>query len=323
MEIVMMRSSMMVAGVIALGFAPSSALAASRTFVSGAGSDSGSCVLTAPCRTFAYAITQTSAGGEITILSSAGYGPATITQSITISNPGGFEAAITVNSGQNGVTITATSTASITLRGLTLLGGGVGSNGVVLNSGVGGSINIIDCIVKDFVANGIAIQPSGGTLTALISDTYALNNGSGGINIAPTSSGIVKFSIAQVTAKDNANGIYLDASASTGKVSGVISGSHADYNSGNGITAVGMPGFLNVWVHIKDSYATGNTVDGISGVFTGSAAFAFSGNGIVLNNVYAISNGTDLAASSSEIFTFGNNFWGSSSGNGAGTASLR
>lgn len=89
MEIVMKSVSLLVLGAVALGLLSSSALAASQTFVSGAGNDSGACGLAAPCRTFAYAITQTSVSGEIVILDSAGYGPVTITQSVTISNPGG------------------------------------------------------------------------------------------------------------------------------------------------------------------------------------------------------------------------------------------
>jgi hypothetical protein len=248
---------------------------ANRTFVSGHGTDSGSCTLAAPCRSFAYAITQTAPAGEITVLDSAGYGSVTITQSVTITNPGGVEAGITASSGNNAITITAPSTAGITLRGLTLLGGGVGANGIVVNSSAGGSLNIVGCFIKDFTASGIAIQPSAGTLTALISDTYALNNGGTAINIAPTSSAAVNFAITQVTAKDNVNGFSLDASASNGKVSGVISDSHVDYNSSNGITASGKSGFFNVYVHVKDSYVTRNGNNGVSAVNTGVAVAFF------------------------------------------------
>jgi len=96
--------SLMAAGVIALGSASSPALASSpRTFVSGTGSDSGGCGLAAPCRTFAYAIQQTSASGEIIILSSAGYGAVNITKSVSIINTSDF-AGVTVTSG-NGITI--------------------------------------------------------------------------------------------------------------------------------------------------------------------------------------------------------------------------
>jgi hypothetical protein len=86
MEIAMKRFSLMAAGSIACSLVASPALAASRTFVSGAGSDSGDCSLAAPCPTFAYALTQTAESGEITVLTSAGYGPVTITKSVSIIN---------------------------------------------------------------------------------------------------------------------------------------------------------------------------------------------------------------------------------------------
>jgi hypothetical protein len=314
-------------GVLAIFYAAFHAAPAfaqnSRSFVSGLGADTNSCGLASPCRSFARAISQTKAGGEITVLDSAGYGSATITQSIAIISPGGVEASITVPSGQNAITIAAPSKADITLRGLTLLGGGVGANGIALNSGAGGSLSIIGCVVNDFAGNGIAIQPSAGTLAVLISDTYTLHNGGAGVDIGPTSLASAEFSINQVTANGNGNGIYLDASASSGGVTGVVSGSHVDDNSNNGITAAGKPGFFNIYVHIKDSYTTRNAGSGISAQNTGTAVGFFSGAGILLNDVYSISNGIDVANSGSSIFTFGNNVFGSTSGGSPTGASLR
>ena len=54
------------------------------TFVSGKGTDSGACTITAPCRSFAFALTQTAAGGEIDVLDPAGYGTVTIAKPISI-----------------------------------------------------------------------------------------------------------------------------------------------------------------------------------------------------------------------------------------------
>jgi hypothetical protein len=70
---------------LAIGFsaAPAHALA-TRTWVSGHGADSGACALAAPCRTFAFALTQTASGGEIDVLDPAGYGTVNITQAISI-----------------------------------------------------------------------------------------------------------------------------------------------------------------------------------------------------------------------------------------------
>src|SRR6202166_273741 len=141
--------SSLAAGMIALLVASSSALAvgtASRTFVSGTGSDTGSCPLATPCRTFAYALTQTAPSGEIIVLSSAGYGPVIITQSVSIINTSNF-AGITVASG-NGITINAGTNDSVVLRGLTIDGGGTGSNGIIFNTG--GKLTIDQCDVIHF-----------------------------------------------------------------------------------------------------------------------------------------------------------------------------
>jgi hypothetical protein len=126
---------------------------ANRTFVSGHGVDTNPCSLAAPCRSFAQALTQTNASGEITVLDSAGYGTLTINKSITITNPGGVEAGITTTAGQTAITINTSPTIVVTLRGLTLEGGGVGQNGI--SSGGGGTLNIIGCVIKDFVNVGI------------------------------------------------------------------------------------------------------------------------------------------------------------------------
>src|SRR5215813_4615118 len=96
---------------------------ANRTFVSGTGSDANPCSLAAPCRSFAGAIVQTNAGGEIAVLDTAGYGTVAINKAISIVNEEGVEAGITVTSG-DGITVAAGPTDTVNLRGLTLVGVG-------------------------------------------------------------------------------------------------------------------------------------------------------------------------------------------------------
>src|SRR5215468_6239113 len=107
---------------------------ANRTFVSGHGSDSNPCSLAAPCRSFAQAITQTNAGGEIAVLDTAGYGSVTITKSISIVAPDGIEGGITTSSAVDAITVAVGASDTVNLRGLTLVGGGVGNNGIVFNN---------------------------------------------------------------------------------------------------------------------------------------------------------------------------------------------
>jgi hypothetical protein len=106
------------AALLACGFSAAPAQAApNRTWVSGHGTDSGACTLAAPRRTFAFALTQTAARGEIDVLDPAGYGTVTITKAISIINDGVGTAGILASSG-NGITINAGGDDSVHLRGL-------------------------------------------------------------------------------------------------------------------------------------------------------------------------------------------------------------
>ena len=99
-----------------------------RSAVSLTGNDTASCTVPDPCRTFDVAISKTNAGGEVIVLSSAGYGPFTVTKSISIISPPAYHAALAPTSG-NAITINADN-ALVVLRGLTLNGSLGGVNGI-------------------------------------------------------------------------------------------------------------------------------------------------------------------------------------------------
>jgi hypothetical protein len=139
-----------------LSAAPAHALNG-RTWVSGHGTDSGACTLALPCKTFAFALTQTAAPGEIDVLDPGAFGKVTITTSISIVNDGVGVAAIGIGSG-DAITINAGASDSVHLRGLTIEGIGGASNGILFNSG--GSLAIENCVVRGFANAGIAIFPS-------------------------------------------------------------------------------------------------------------------------------------------------------------------
>ena len=128
-----------------------------RTWVSGKGADSGTCAREVPCNTFAFALTQTAAGGEIDVLDPADYGPVTITKSISIVNDGPGIAAIGISSG-NAITINAGVNDSVHLRGLTIAGIGGGINGILFNTG--GNLAVENCVVRGFERAGISISSS-------------------------------------------------------------------------------------------------------------------------------------------------------------------
>src|SRR5215510_5996234 len=78
---------------------------ATRTWVSGVGDDANPCSRTAPCKTFAGAISKTAIGGFINVLDPGGVGTVTITKSITIDGSGGSIAVVLPSGGINGVII--------------------------------------------------------------------------------------------------------------------------------------------------------------------------------------------------------------------------
>src|SRR5438105_182520 len=90
---------------------------ASRTWVSGLGNDANPCSRTAPCKTFAGAISKTAAGGEIDALDPGGFGAVTITKSITIDGGGGQVASVLV-AGTNAIVVAAGATDKVILRNL-------------------------------------------------------------------------------------------------------------------------------------------------------------------------------------------------------------
>jgi len=107
---------------------PLSAMAASRTFVASSGLDANPCSRSSPCRSFAAALAVTDPDGEVVVLDSAGYGPVTIGQSVSLTTPAGVYAGVTATAG-DAVTVTIASTDRVILTGLTISGLG-GNNGI-------------------------------------------------------------------------------------------------------------------------------------------------------------------------------------------------
>src|SRR5579859_6582107 len=118
---------------------------ASRTWVSGVGDDANPCSRTAPCKTFAGAISKTAAGGEIDALDPGGFGAVTITKSITIDGGGGQVASVLV-SGTNAITIDVGNNDQVTIRNMRIDGLGPNSPSLPGLSGInfiaGGSLRV-------------------------------------------------------------------------------------------------------------------------------------------------------------------------------------
>ena len=135
-----------VAVVFALAATPAAAQA-TRTWVSGVGDDANPCSRTAPCKTFAGAISKTAPSGEISVLDPGGFGAVTITKSITISSIGA-EAGVLTTLGGNGVVINIAGVdGRVVLRGLDIECVGTGGNGVRV-------ISAFDVLIEDSVIHG-------------------------------------------------------------------------------------------------------------------------------------------------------------------------
>ena len=166
---------------IALALPASASAQATRTWVSGVGDDANPCSRTAPCKTFAGAISKTAAGGEINCLDPGGFGGVTITKSLTIKcqyTEGGV-----LVSGTNAIVINAAATDKVTLVGLDINGIGVGAQtsltGVKVLSAA--RVNVFKSEIYRFRA-GVAVVPTSAQTRVVLKDNHIHDNGVGVIN---------------------------------------------------------------------------------------------------------------------------------------------
>jgi hypothetical protein len=155
---------------------------ASRTWVSGVGDDANPCSRTAPCKTFAGAISKTALGGEIDALDPGGFGAVTITKAITLDGGGGQVASVLV-AGTNGIIVQAGASDIVILRNLRINGisqaGNAGLNGIRFLSGA--KLIVDNCDIFGFGTNGIDISLGAAGSFAAINNTRIENIGNAGI----------------------------------------------------------------------------------------------------------------------------------------------
>jgi hypothetical protein len=130
-----------------------------RSWVSGVGDDINPCTRTAPCKTFAAAISRTAAGGEIDALDPGSFGQVTITKAITID--GGAGLASVLAAAGNGITVSAGLTDDVIILHISFNGVGSGAQGIVFNSGR--SLTVEDCSFKFFTEGAVLFDPGSGS----------------------------------------------------------------------------------------------------------------------------------------------------------------
>jgi subtilase family serine protease len=295
----------------------------SQTFVSASlGSDANSCTRQSPCLTFAAALAQTNAGGEIDALDPGDFGPVTITKSITIfGNTAGGAGMTPTTPGTSGIVISAGPSDVINLQGLVFDGvNASGTSGIVFTSGA--RLNIEHCAVLGFTTSGITFSPGAGSATTtrvVVQNTTILNNAIG-IFIQPTGGIAANVRLRRLRIDHNTgDGLRVDGTGGSGAINVAVADSTANFNAGNGIDAVSGPG--NATVDIMRVVAAGNGSAGIQSNQTGGGAASVTvGSSLLRGNAIGIQ-----AAGGAGLLSYGNNHMTGNASNGSftGLASLQ
>lgn len=281
--------ALIVAGCFACA-APAAAQA-TRTWVSGVGDDVNPCSRTAPCKTFAGAISKTAAGGEINCIDQGAYGTVTITKSIAISCVG--VTAGVLHSATNGIIVNAAASDVVYLRGLDINGGtpsAAGLNGVRFLNGA--SLTIEDTVIRNSVSaspggNGVAFQPAGAARLTIRNTTISNNGAAGagsGILIQPSGTGSAQVTIDNVQIVQNAGvGVLITTNGNTGGATNYVSISDSTI-SGNqfGVGSISVPGTKNVMTTIANSTISSQTVG--YGILSNGAGAQTRVTGTRINN---------------------------------------
>ena len=304
----MIRTSIVIAAGLAfatmLPAISAHAAARDRVFVASYGNDANPCTFGSPCKTFQNALTVVAAGGEITAIDSAGFGPVTINKAVTITSPNGVEAGIAPSAGGNAITIAAQPNDVVSLRGLTLEGAATGRSGIVFDDG--GGLEITDCVIRNFTQTGISIgvgsSPILGT-NVVISNTRVLDNPTAGIDLEPQAGAGLVITIDHVTANNNGYGIFMITTnaPSASVIWGTITNSVINSNVSAGFSVTSAGGVAGISISVKDSTISNNNFNnsgaGISvsndtsSVVLSHSLINNNGIGILLNGGFVFKRG--------------------------------
>jgi|SRR5579862_8085990 hypothetical protein len=286
-------------------FAAPAAAQATRTWVSGVGDDANPCSRTAPCKTFAGAISKTAAFGEINCLDPGGFGALTITKSITISCETGTAGVLV--SGTNGFVVSAASTDVVVLKGLDFEGLSSTFNSLdgvkVLTAA---SVTIDHCIIAGFGStngvdgNGVFVNNSSSGTHVSIIDTLIINNAHDGVLVKPAGSVSARVSLRNVqVSRSGADGVMFDATGTTGSIKGEVTQSESAHNtaSGFGVSSAGADDEVSL-----DSVAASDDSVGVTAIGAG-AIVRFTRSTITANGTGAtqVSGGSALSYSTNSV----------------------
>jgi hypothetical protein len=280
---------------------------ATRTWVSGVGDDVNPCSRTAPCKTFAGAISKTAPGGEISVLDPGGFGGVTITKSITIDGGGIGGSILALNF--NAVLINGAGII-VNLRNLTINGGnGTTGNGVrILNAG---AVNLNHVSIQNFAGNttngrGVAIETSAANVRVTLNDVEIYNLGFVGIHSNP-SGGNVLLTVSNTRVQRTTFSSIQLRQLTTAMI---------DHST---LTDSGVAGLTTelttATAHVSNSLIANN----VHGIFNGAGGNPTTR---LFNNVITANTTTGLAINSGSVFSYGNNAIRGNAGNEAPTGAV-
>jgi len=269
---------------------------ASRTWVSGVGDDANPCSRTAPCKTWAGAISKTAACGEIDALDPGGFGTVTITKSITLDGTGTMASILA--SLTTGIIINAASTDVITIRGISINGFCNGIRG--MNILQAKTVNVEDCVIFRFANEGILVNETS-DMKLNVRNTVIRDNAGDGISATTNSASLrVRGTLDNVRLSGNSNGLHVRAGASFTARNSVFSN-----NTNNGVfsDAVAATGPAIAFLHSCQI-----SFNGAAGVRAGNAGNAgTSGIEIAQNQIDGNVGAGIVISTNGLINTFTNN----------------
>ena len=257
-----------------------------RTWVSGVGNDADPCSRTAPCKTFAGAISKTATNGIINCIDNGGYGAVTITRSMTIDCHETLASILTNEQGPTGIIINVTGAGdpkdtlrTVRLRNIDIAGANSGSTGISILAGA--SVILEDMSIAGFTKNGISDTRSEGKTSLVVKNSIVANNAGTGISAQAQNNNLVTLD--NVHSVKNAYGIAL------GKTNnGAINRSVFSNNAVAGVES--DPGAAMMMDNSMVSYNT-------TGIASGGGQIAFANSAVIFN-------GTGVSGATT---SFGNN----------------
>jgi hypothetical protein len=269
---------------------------ATRTWVSGVGDDVNPCSRTAPCKTFAGAISKTATGGIINAIDDGGFGAVTITKSITI-DAGHHIAGVLASGGINAINVNAPG-GRVVLRNLDIEGNGttLGLNGI--NVIAAKSLKVQNVQISAFSRSGILFVGVAGVNRMVVIDSRIHDNGGNGVTVAPPNGATNVATVRNTDLDENICGV---ATTQFG-MNNVFTGNDCGTPAPNGGTGFAI-------ANVFDSGFAANTNAG--GFANGGLSVVRMSNNDVLGSAFGIRQ-----INGGQIKSWGNNLFGDNGADG-------